>query len=64
MTDGTLGTPLTPASTRALLLGAGELGKEVALELQRLELRGARGLDGLELAGTRMLDGHGFLLVY
>ncbi|PPG28947.1 phosphoribosylglycinamide formyltransferase 2 [Pseudoclavibacter sp. RFBG4] len=36
MTDGTLGTPLTPASTRALLLGAGELGKEVALELQRL----------------------------
>lgn len=36
MTDGTLGTPLTPASTRALLLGAGELGKEVALELHRL----------------------------
>ncbi|WP_068492700.1 formate-dependent phosphoribosylglycinamide formyltransferase [Pseudoclavibacter helvolus] len=36
MTEGTLGTPLTPASTRALLLGAGELGKEVALELQRL----------------------------
>lgn len=38
MTDGTLGTPLTPASTRALLLGAGELGKEVALELQRLSV--------------------------
>ncbi|GAB3301537.1 formate-dependent phosphoribosylglycinamide formyltransferase [Pseudoclavibacter terrae] len=36
MTDGTLGTPLTSASTRALLLGAGELGKEVAIELQRL----------------------------
>jgi phosphoribosylglycinamide formyltransferase 2 len=35
-TDGTIGTPLTPGATRALLLGAGELGKEVAIELQRL----------------------------
>jgi phosphoribosylglycinamide formyltransferase 2 len=34
--DGTFGTPLTPGATRALLLGAGELGKEVAIELQRL----------------------------
>ncbi|MGN8244662.1 formate-dependent phosphoribosylglycinamide formyltransferase [Cellulomonas soli] len=34
--DGTLGTPLTPGATRALLLGSGELGKEVAIELQRL----------------------------
>ena len=32
----TLGTPLSPHATRVLLLGAGELGKEVALELQRL----------------------------
>ena len=32
----TLGTPLTPTSTRALLLGSGELGKEVAIELTRL----------------------------
>ena len=31
-----LGTPLTPSATRVLLLGAGELGKEVAIELQRL----------------------------
>lgn len=30
-----IGTPLTPSATRALLCGAGELGKEVALELQR-----------------------------
>ena len=35
-TPGSLGTPLTPGATRVLLLGAGELGKEVALELQRL----------------------------
>ena len=32
----TLGTPLTPDATRVLLLGSGELGKEVAIELQRL----------------------------
>src|SRR5574344_526034 len=31
-----LGTPLTSSATRVLLLGAGELGKEVAIELQRL----------------------------
>ena len=31
----TLGTPLSPHATRVLLLGSGELGTEVALELQR-----------------------------
>ena len=31
-----LGTPLTPGATRVLLLGAGELGKEVIIALQRL----------------------------
>jgi phosphoribosylglycinamide formyltransferase 2 len=31
-----VGTPLTPSATRVMLLGAGELGKEVAIELQRL----------------------------
>ncbi len=31
----TIGTPLTQIATRALLLGSGELGKEVTLELQR-----------------------------
>lgn len=30
-----LGTPLTQVATRALLLGSGELGKEVTIELQR-----------------------------
>jgi len=30
-----LGTPLSPSATRVLLLGAGELGKEVVIELQR-----------------------------
>ncbi|MFF1530140.1 formate-dependent phosphoribosylglycinamide formyltransferase [Cellulomonas sp. NPDC058312] len=36
MNPVSLGTPLTPGATRALLLGSGELGKEVAIELQRL----------------------------
>ena len=36
LTPGTLGTPLSPHATRVLLLGSGELGKEVAIELQRL----------------------------
>jgi phosphoribosylglycinamide formyltransferase 2 len=31
-----LGTPLSPSATRVLLLGAGELGKEVIIALQRL----------------------------
>ena len=31
-----LGTPLSDTATRVMLLGAGELGKEVAIELQRL----------------------------
>jgi len=32
----TIGTPDSPTSTRVMLLGSGELGKEVAIELQRL----------------------------
>jgi phosphoribosylglycinamide formyltransferase 2 len=31
-----LGTPLTPSATRVMLLGSGELGKEVIVALQRL----------------------------
>lgn len=41
MMDGTpaqrgLGTPGSPGATRVMLLGSGELGKEVVIELQRL----------------------------
>jgi phosphoribosylglycinamide formyltransferase 2 len=32
----TIGTPLSPAAVKVLLLGAGELGKEVVIALQRL----------------------------
>ncbi len=31
-----IGTPISPSATRVMLLGAGELGKEVVIELQRL----------------------------
>lgn len=31
-----LGTALTPNATKVMLLGSGELGKEVVIELQRL----------------------------
>lgn len=31
-----IGTPLSPSATKIMLLGSGELGKEVAIELQRL----------------------------
>ena len=34
--DQMFGTATRPTATRALLLGSGELGKEVAIELQRL----------------------------
>ncbi len=36
MHDVTIGTPLSPTATRVLFCGAGELGKEVVIELQRL----------------------------
>jgi len=32
----TIGTPLSQDAVRLLLLGSGELGKEVAIEAQRL----------------------------
>jgi len=35
MTSIQIGTPMTAAATRVMLLGSGELGKEVVIELQR-----------------------------
>jgi phosphoribosylglycinamide formyltransferase 2 len=32
----TIGTPLSPTATKVMMLGSGELGKEVVIELQRL----------------------------
>jgi len=36
LSQPSIGTPLSSTATRVLLLGSGELGKEVAIELQRL----------------------------
>lgn len=36
MKPTTLGTPLSPSATKVMLLGSGELGKEVIIALQRL----------------------------
>ena len=47
-TPVTLGTPGTRGATRVLLLGSGELGKEVAIELQRL---------GVEVIAADRYDG-------
>ena len=35
-TPDAIGTPLSPSATKVMLLGSGELGKEVAIALQRL----------------------------
>ncbi|MFP5462666.1 MAG: hypothetical protein ACLGII_14035, partial [Gammaproteobacteria bacterium] len=43
----TIGTPRTPQATRVMLLGSGELGKEVLIALQRL---------GVELLDARLVD--------
>ena len=32
----TLGTALTPNATKVMLLGSGELGKEVVIELKKI----------------------------
>ena len=36
MTNTAIGTPLSPTALKVMLLGGGELGKEVVIELQRL----------------------------
>ena len=36
MTSVSIGTPLSASAKKVLLCGAGELGKEVVIELQRL----------------------------
>ncbi len=43
-----IGSPLAPSATRLLLLGAGELGKEVAIEAQRL------GVEVISTCSTRL----------
>lgn len=37
-TPSIIGTPLSPSATKVMLLGSGELGKEVIIALQRLDM--------------------------
>jgi phosphoribosylglycinamide formyltransferase 2 len=62
----TLGTPRTPSAKKLLLLGSGELGKEVAIEAQRLGIHVVavdryEGAPAMQVAHDRhvisMLDG-------
>ncbi|MCK7495616.1 MAG: hypothetical protein MZW92_34890 [Comamonadaceae bacterium] len=46
-----IGTPLSPSATRVLLLGSGELGKEVLIALQRLGVETDRRRPLRERAG-------------
>ena len=41
-----IGTPLSLAATKVMLLGSGELGKEVIIALQRLGIECARSSGG------------------
>ena len=43
-----IGTPLSPSATRVMMLGSGELGKEVTIALQRL---------GVEVVAVDRYDG-------
>ncbi|KQQ32457.1 phosphoribosylglycinamide formyltransferase [Duganella sp. Leaf126] len=47
-----IGTPLSPSATRVILLGAGELGKEVIIALQRL------GVETIAVDRYRHAPGH------
>ena len=62
----TIGTPLAPSANRVMLLGSGELGKEVAIELQRfgcevIAVDRYRGAPAMQVAHRshviNMLDG-------
>lgn len=55
-----LGTPLSPAATRVMLLGAGELGKEVIIALQRLGVE-TIAVDRYENAPGHQVAHHAFV---
>ena len=53
----TLGTPLSPSATKVMLLGSGELGKEVLIALQRLGVE-TIGVDRYENAPGQQVAHH------
>lgn len=57
----TIGTPLTPGATRVMLLGAGELGKEVIIAFQRLGVE-VIAVDRYANAPGHQVAHHGFVI--
>ena len=53
----TLGTPLSPQATRVMLLGGGELGKEVLIALQRLGVE-TIAVDRYDIAPAQQVAHH------
>lgn len=56
-----IGTPLTPGATRVMLLGAGELGKEVIIAFQRLGVE-VIAVDRYDNAPGHQVAHHGFTI--
>ena len=55
--SASLGTPFSSSATRVLMLGAGELGKEVGIELQRLGVKAFQQTADLTGMVITKLDG-------
>ncbi len=51
------GTPLTPQATKVMLLGSGELGKEVLIALQRLGVE-TIAVDRYDIARGQLVAHH------
>ncbi|MBE7162164.1 MAG: formate-dependent phosphoribosylglycinamide formyltransferase [Williamsia herbipolensis] len=56
-----IGTPLSPSATRVMLLGAGELGKEVVIAFQRLGVE-VIAVDRYHNAPGHQVAHHGFVM--
>lgn len=57
----TLGTPLRPSATKVMMLGSGELGKEVVIELQRLGVE-VIAVDRYENAPAQQVAHHAYTI--
>ncbi|MEJ5998822.1 formate-dependent phosphoribosylglycinamide formyltransferase [Corynebacterium sp. H130] len=60
-TPDKLGTPLAPNATRVMLLGSGELGKEVTIALQRLGVE-VHAVDRYENAPAHQVAHHAYVI--
>lgn len=60
-TPDRIGTPLAPNATRVMLLGSGELGKEVTIALQRLGVE-VHAVDRYENAPAHQVAHHAYVI--